>query len=734
MVMDHQSLSEFYGSTNGLKFSDVTDTDSNKFVEQDSASFAHWQPDPIASNLTPTLSVESEVELHEDEDNDFSDVVLKYINQMLMEEDMEEKIFMHQGSDALKAAEKSFYELLGEKYPHSPDIGLIPYVDQNHEISDEYHALNHSDCSCGTSNNNFVINGWNCDLVRSESSNIGPQSTSSESSYSLLEGTGNVIDGFVENTQSVPEAIYDREFMLQFKRGFEEASKFLPDGNSLVVDWKSDGFIVKEQKEGTKNVVCKVEKKDDNLYSLDGLRTKKNPHAEDLNLEEGRSSKQSAACAESTVSPEMFDTILLYRLEGNSVLCEDVQDEKIKNAQPNGQSKGSIGGKANRRKTGGKRGAVDLSTLLTLCAEAVAADDQMRATELLKQIRQHASPVGDGIQRMAHYFANGLEARIAGSGTQIYKAIMTRRTSAADVLKAHHLFITAFPFTKLANFFSRKTIMNLVENESRLHIVDFGILYGFSWPSLIQQLSARPGGPPKLRITGIDFPEPGFRPAKRVEETGCRLANYAETFNVPFEFNAIVQKWDTIQIEDLKLDNNEVLVVISMYSLKYLIDETVVVENPRDIVSNLIRKMNPHVFIQGIVSAAHGIPFFTSRFRQALFHFSTLFEMLETYVSRESLERMLLESEIYGRQAMNVIACEGSERVERPETYKQWHLRNLRTGFRQLQLNQEMMTTAKYWVKSRYHKDFVIDEDRQWLLQGWKGRTIFALSFWRPDC
>ena len=95
---------------------------------------------------------------------------------------------------------------------------------------------------------------------------------------------------------------------------------------------------------------------------------------------------------------------------------------------------------------------------------------------------------------------------------------------------------------------------------------------------------------------------------------------------------------------------------------------------------------------------------------------------------------MFLGSEVYGRQAMNVIACEGSERVERPETYKQWHLRNLRTGFRQLQLNQEMMTTAKYWVKSRYHKDFVIDEDRQWLLQGWKGRTIFALSFWRPDC
>ena len=63
---------------------------------------------------------------------------------------------------------------------------------------------------------------------------------------------------------------------------------------------------------------------------------------------------------------------------------------------------------------------------------------------------------------------------------------------------------------------------------------------------------------------------------------------------------------------------------------------------------------------------------------------------------------MFLGSEVYGRQAMNVIACEGLERIVRPETYKQWQLRNLRTGFRQLPLNQEMMNTAKDWVKSHY--------------------------------
>ncbi|KAK3006892.1 hypothetical protein RJ639_009581 [Escallonia herrerae] len=40
---------------------------------------------------------------------------------------------------------------------------------------------------------------------------------------------------------------------------------------------------------------------------------------------------------------------------------------------------------------------------------------------------------------------------------------------------------------------------------------------------------------------------------------------------------------------------------------------------------------------------------------------------------------------------MNVIACEGAERIERPETYKQWQVRNLRAGFRQLPLNDEIL-------------------------------------------
>jgi hypothetical protein len=522
----------------------------------------------------------------------------------------------------------------------------------------------------------------------------------------------------------VAEIFRESESVMQFKKGFEEARKLIPNGD-LFTDLEINGLFLRDPKEDAKDVLGMTEEKNENENHTDGLRRKKSPHLEELALEGFRSNKQSAVYSESTASPADFDMVLLNCGRDESSIRAALHNGESKIVQQNGQAKG---GKAR-----GKRNVVDLRTLLTLCAEAVAADNRRSAIDLLKQIRQNAPPTGDAMQRLANVFADGLEARLAGSGTQIYKALISRPTSAADVLEAYHMVLTACPFRKLSNFFSNITIKKIAENATRVHIVDFGIMYGFQWPSLVQLLSSRPGGPPKLRITGIDLPNPGFRPAERVEDTGRRLENYANTFKVPFEFNAIAQKWDTVQIEDLKIDRNEVLVVNSLFRLRNLLDETVVVESPRDTVLNLIRKMNPDVFIHGVVNGAYSAPFFITRFREALFHFSTLFDMLEANVPREVPERVLFERDIFGWEAMNVIACEGAERIERPETYKQWQMRIQRAGFRQLPVNREIFTTAKERVQALHHKDFVIDVDSQWLLQGWKGRIVYALSSWKPD-
>jgi hypothetical protein len=169
-----------------------------------------------------------------------------------------------------------------------------------------------------------------------------------------------------------------------------------------------------------------------------------------------------------------------------------------------------------------------------------------------------------------------------------------------------------------------------------------------------------------------------------------------------------------------------------MFRFKTLMEESVVAESPRNMVLNTIRKMNPHVFIHGVVNGSYNAPFFVSRFREALFHYSAIFDMLETNIPRDNEQRLLIETALFGREAMNVISCEGLERMERPETYKQWQVRNQRAGFKQLPMNQDIMKRAREKVRC-YHRDFIIDEDNKWLLQGWKGRILLALSTWKPD-
>ncbi|XP_047954725.1 scarecrow-like protein 14 [Salvia hispanica] len=671
------------------------------------------------------------------EDFDFSDGVLKFINHILMEEDVEDNTCIFQESAALQAAEKSFHEVLAEQRPASSDNHLVLNLDQGIESPDEKfleesrsNVYDPSDVEVFSPDWFYDpdFNGYNGHHIT-----VDVRSTC-QSSYSSSSSNGTFADGPVDSPVSIlknADVFSNQESAMQFMKAAEEASRFLPCCSNLITGVRNDESRERAKEVGSTSVAVKLERRSYE-ETLDIPRGKKNPYHETSGLQEERSSKQSAIYSATTLSDDMFDLVLLCSGGKNESALRKELSEVTKSTPQEDQPDGVNGGKIQGKKKGGRRNVVDLRTLLSLCAQAVAADDRRTANEFLKQIRQHATLTGDGMQRLACYFADGLEARMAGYGDPICAPANALPTSASDILRAYHILIATCPFRKISNFFANKTIMNVSEKATRIHIVDFGIFYGFQWPSFMQRLSNRPGGPPKLRITGIDFPCPGFRPAARVEEAGRRLAGYAETFGVPFEFNAIAQKWDTIRIEDLKIEKDELLVVSCLFRFRNLLDETVIVNSPRNIVLSLIRKMNPAVFVQGVVNGSYNAPFFITRFREAMFHYSSLFDMLDTIIPREIHERMLLERTIFGQEAMNVISCEGAERIERPETYKQWQVRNMRAGFVQLPLDKEIVKLAKNRVKSSYHKDFVIDQDGQWMLQGWKGRIIYALSSWRP--
>ncbi|KAB1201813.1 Scarecrow-like protein 14 [Morella rubra] len=699
-----------------------------------------YAPSFAADSLSPpSMGTSSGEDWSSDVCDCYSEMVLNYMSQILMEENVADKPSMFHDPLGLQVTEKAFYDALGQKYPPSPKQYQQPlYIDCNAESSEDVFSGISGDCGTTSSSSHSTSSSgnpyWLADLGDFNSfsqatlpgdyvfqPNLESNSRSQFLANPLITVTNSTIgDGTEVSSQNI---FTDSQSMLQFQRGQEEASKFLPGGNPFI---GLEGNMVSSEWVGEDHRVEKGEGES----SPNGSRGRKNHERKDTDFEDGRSNKQSAVSVDEIELSKMFDDAL------SALCCKEKQTVANMALQRNEQAQAANGGKSRAKKQGKEKDTVDLNSLLILCAQAVSGCDTRTANELLKQIRQHSSPLGDGSQRLAHFFANALEARLAGTGTgtHFYNSIDSSKISAFELLKAYKFHLSACPFKKVSIIFAVKMIIKVAEKATSLHIVDFGIQYGFPWPILIKIISERPGGPPKLRITGIELPQPGFRPTERIEETGRRLAKYCEEYNVPFEYHAIASKsWETIQIKDLKIERNEMLAVNCLYRFKNLFDESVEENSPRNAVLNLIRRMNPDIFVHSIVNGAYNAAFFVPRFREALYHFSALYDMFDVTLPREDqLERLMFEREFFGREAMNVIACESSERVERPETYRQWQARTVRAGFKVLPLDQELVQLMRSKLKELYHKDFVLDEDNHWILQGWKGRIVFASSCWVP--
>ncbi|KAK4492060.1 hypothetical protein RD792_002854 [Penstemon davidsonii] len=487
-------------------------------------------------------------------EGDYFDGVFTYIKCMLMEEDdLEQRPCMFQDCSALQAAEKYFYDVLNEEEADKQEDSI------NHQIQPHPPPPSQQ--------NDFrSVSGF------AEWSQIGstfPSTSSYGFDWGLLDSSHQHHHLLNPNTTQIQE---NGDCLLQIANESINRAYQLVAGNDIGGKENSSTNNVFRQKKPH-------DRGDDN-----GDRSQNN----------NRCTKQPASYTEESEPLENYDKSLLcpgmnpnfYHEPpaSHSVdppVYEDESQKQFKKSKEvkRGRPKGT-------KKNSKVKEVVDLRSLLTRCAQAVSSFNTSTAEELLKQIRQYSSAYGDPNERLAHSFANALEARMAGTGSALYTACATRRITASELLKSYQTYVTSCPFKRMSNICANKTIAKFTKDADRIHIIDFGILYGFQWPCIIHGISLRPGGPPKLKITGIDYPQPGFKPAERVEQTGRRLMNCCKRFNVPFEYNAIAKKWEDIQLEDLNIERDEMVVVNCLYRLRHVPDESAGVISPRDMVLN----------------------------------------------------------------------------------------------------------------------------------------------------
>ncbi|CAI5996577.1 unnamed protein product [Closterium sp. NIES-64] len=368
-----------------------------------------------------------------------------------------------------------------------------------------------------------------------------------------------------------------------------------------------------------------------------------------------------------------------------------------------------------------------MEVALMECAAAVDRRDLGQAHSRMSALAHLVSPHGTAQQRLGYYFLEALAARIAGTGSAIYKGSQPGPSSKA-MLSAVLVFCEACPWINFGHLVANGSILEAVEGARRVHVIDLGITHGTQWPTLLESLATRPGGPPHLRITGVDAPLTGLKPSS-LEETGRRLSAFARVIGVPFEFTPITEQLDDLKPEHFSVRSDEVLVVNCLLRLHQMRDESSAphVPSQRNCTLQMIRSLNPAIVTLIEQHADHNIPSFLSRFREALHYFSALYESLDASLPWNSTERALVEERIFGRKLVNIIACEGRERVERHESHARWHERMQRCGFVPRAVSADVEENAHLLLK-RYREGYGIERRGDALIISWRHEPFFAAS------
>ncbi|KAG9443631.1 hypothetical protein H6P81_014971 [Aristolochia fimbriata] len=417
-----------------------------------------------------------------------------------------------------------------------------------------------------------------------------------------------------------------------------------------------------------------------------------------------------------------------------------------------------------------------LIQLLLSCANHVAAGSLDNANLCLEQISLLASPDGDSMQRMSAYFTEALAGRILKSWPGLYKALnSTKISSLSESILVRRLFFELCPFLKLAYVVSNQAILEAMEGEKMIHIIDLNCGEPAPWIALIQALSARPEGPPHLRITGI------HEQKVVLEQAALRLTEEAEKLDIPFQFNPVVSKLENLDMESLRVKTGEALAISSVLQMHSLLsgeDEGHRKMTPpktpnsshlhrvlhlnQSTLGELLEKelinghspshdsgssapfsakmesflssllgLSPKIMVVTEQESNHNGSTLMDRLLEALYFYAALFDCLESTMPRASMERLKIEKMLFGEEIKNIIACEGIERKERHEKLEKWIQRFDMIGYGRVALSYYGMLQAKRLLQSYGCDGYKIKEENGALVICWQDRALFSVSAWR---
>ena len=370
--------------------------------------------------------------------------------------------------------------------------------------------------------------------------------------------------------------------------------------------------------------------------------------------------------------------------------------------------------------------------LLYECAVALSEGNEEVASSMINDLRQKVSIQGEPSQRIAAYMVEGLAARLAESGKCIYKALKCKEAPSSDRLAAMQILFEVCPCFKFGFIAANNAITEAVKDERRkVHIIDFDINQGSQYINLIQILASRSSKPSHVRLTGVDDPESVQRSVGGLKIIGQRLEKLAEALGLPFEFQAVASRTSLVTPSMLNCRPGEALVVNFAFQLHHMPDESVSTVNERDQLLRMVKSLNPKLVTVVEQDMNTNTTPFLPRFAEAYNYYSAVFESLDVTLPRDSQDRMNVERQCLARDIVNIVACEGEDRIERYEVAGKWRARMTMAGFISSPMSTNVTDEIRKLNKLHYYDKYKIKEEKGALHFGWEDKNLIVASAWR---
>ncbi|KAL8466317.1 hypothetical protein ACS0TY_035432 [Phlomoides rotata] len=379
--------------------------------------------------------------------------------------------------------------------------------------------------------------------------------------------------------------------------------------------------------------------------------------------------------------------------------------------------------------------------LLNPCAAAITARNPSRVQHFLYVLHDLASLTGDANHRLAYHGLQAVTHHLSGAPTSNFSS--SSNTFASNNPKFFRDSLIKFndinPWFRIPNNVANTSILQILGEQNQptnLHILDIGVSHGVQWPTLLEELARRGGGPPPLvRLTVVAPPISDDQSRNATPFThgppnydfSSKLLTFAKGINVNLQINKIQNfQLQNLNSQVINSSAEETLVICAQFRLHDLNHST---PDDRTAFLKVLRSLQP----KGVILSENNTDcscincgdFATGFTRRVEYLWRFLDSTSAAYKGRESEERRMMEAE-----AAKVLINMG----EMNEREEKWCERMKSAGFIGEIFGDETTDGAKALLK-KYDSSWEIRVEEKDGCVGlwWKGQPVSFCSLWKMD-